>query len=73
MTARLISADAALLTHDPKIDDPALHHDDDAVGEGEQFVEVLGDHQNPGAMVALCDQELLDRSHPGDVEATCRL
>ena len=58
------------------IDDPgdvAVVEHDDAVGERQQLVEVLGDHEHPGPGGPALEQELLGGPHRGDVEAPARV
>ena len=54
-------------------DDPPGEQHDDAVGEGEQLVEVLGDQQHPAAGVAQPAQLVVDVGVGTDVEAAGRL
>ena len=49
--------------------DPAARHDRDAVGELEDFVEILGDEEDRGATVALLHDLRPDLGDRGEVEA----
>ncbi len=48
-------------------------NDHDAVGDGEDLVQVLGDEQDGSAPVSCGDEAALHIGHRADVEAACRL
>ena len=54
-------------------DDPPGEQDDDTIRESEQFVEVLGDQQDPAAGVTHPAQLFVDVGVGTDVETTSRL
>src|SRR5687768_8740767 len=54
-------------------DDLAVEHDEDAVGEGADLVELDGDEEDGGAGVAQLDEAAVDRLDRADVDAARRL
>ena len=48
--------------------DPALVHDDDPVGQGQELVELLGDQQDRGARLAQLEQHPVDALDAADVQ-----
>ena len=54
-------------------DEVAVVHDGDPVGHGDQLVEVLRDHEHPGARGAVLQQQLLRAAGVGDVEPPARV
>ena len=53
--------------------DASLVHHGDPVGEGEEFLQLLGDQQDGGAAFAQLQERLVDPLDRADVQATSRL
>ena len=54
-------------------DDAPFIHDQDAVGQREDFVELAGNEQHARAFVARADDALMDEFNRADIHAACRL
>ena len=56
-----------------RADDPALVHDVDAIGQGQDLVEFLGDEQDRGPRLAPGEEDAMDGLDRPDIEAAGRL
>src|SRR5262249_32210003 len=53
--------------------EPAAADGGDAIGDREQLIEILGDDENRGALVAQSDERTVDRGGGADVDAPGRV